>query len=201
MAHSDNSFNSLLQKFDYTLQKCNPVNYTRLQPPLPEEEIDKYLNNFGLTNDENLKSLFSWKNGFDFSDGEDSSFQIFYFGAMMSLEHISLYLKNETEPEFNVRKEIVFVPLTTNGSGDSMLYNIMNEDYGKIHLYSVPLFFIDNPISYYDSLFAMIETTIKAYEEGIFKYNKADEWLNIDIDQYYILSRKMNKNSEYWKIN
>ena len=48
LLRSMNNFKTLLEQFDAALRKYNPVNYTKLQPPLPKKEINRYLTNFEL---------------------------------------------------------------------------------------------------------------------------------------------------------
>lgn len=40
------------------------------------------------------------------------------------------------------------------------------------------------PASYYDSLSAMLETDISAYENGVFNYDPQDGWLEVNVKRY-----------------
>jgi hypothetical protein len=190
-----NAFKILLEKFDAILREYNPVNYEKLQEPLSRAEIERYLN-CAKIEDEDFRLLLTWKNGFDFSHATCLDSRIFKSGALLSLEDITGMTK--------ASKEIwasSFIPLITDGSGDFILFN-NNKDagYGKLHLYSVGLLFIEDPISCYDSIYSMVETTIAAYEQGIILYNEADDWLETDIGAYWDMAKKYNKSSEYWKL-
>ena len=59
----------------------------KLQTPLKEREIEQLLTSLNI-NDKNFQSLFMWKNGFDFSHGEDGKMQNFDYGALLSIEYI-----------------------------------------------------------------------------------------------------------------
>lgn len=187
-----NSFKSLLAKFDSTLQKYNPVNYKKLQDPLTEKEIDQYLKRLGV-DDQNFKLLYSWKNGVDNEDGVQEEDQIFNFGSLVSLQYL---FKN---PELN-QWEKKFISIVSDGSGQAILFNNeKGQDYGKLYMYSVPLLFIRKPISFYDSIESMIETTIQAYEQKVFVYDKQEDFLDINFEKFFEIATEMNPNSEYWK--
>ena len=191
-----NSFKLLLEKFDVTLRKYNLDNYKKLQPPLPENEIDNYLNELGVKN-ENFKLLFRWTNGFDCSQGEKTRSKIFDRGALLSLE----YITELTNDDIDIWKK-TFVPLVSTGDGDYLLFNNKKgKDYGKLHLYSVAALFIDNPVSFYDSIYAMIETTIKAYEKKILVYDANENWLDENFEEFHKLGKKYNKLSDFWKLD
>lgn len=191
-----NSFKVLLKKFDSVVKKHNPVNYEKLQKPLYENTISDYLKGLDI-NDETFRLLFKWKNGFDFTHGDDPRNQIFDFGALLSLERI---LKLE-KLGLDIWKK-TFVPIISSGDGDYILFNNKRgENYGKLHLYSAALLFIENPISYYDSIYTMIETTIEAYEKKILVYDPKNNWLNDNVKDFHTLAKRINKRSDYWKLD
>ena len=70
------TFKTLLKELDATLRKYNIHEYEKLQPSLSDIEIDEYLEEIGIA-DENIKSLFQWKNG----EREDSYCQMMEYGA------------------------------------------------------------------------------------------------------------------------
>ncbi len=185
--------NTLIKDFDDTLRKYNRQNYLKLQPSLPNDKIELYLKEIKVVN-EDFRALVRWKNGFDFSDGEDLTYQLFDCGALLSMEHMykltmgdsNLWAKN-------------FIPLITDGSGDFLLFNNSKKHgYGKLHLYSVSRLFIDSPISYYDSIATMLKTTIEAYQTKALKYDSGDAWLNQEFQLYRTIAIKHNPKSQYW---
>ncbi len=191
------SFQSLLQVFDVTLQKYNPINYAALKPPLPKKEVEVYMESWGVK-DKNLKDLLCWKNGFDFRGRIQNC--IFEWGALLSVEKMNHYIKDyDTEPEVTVDGKRIFICITENGSGDALLYSLQKEKYGKIHLFSVALLYIQEPISYYDSLSSMIATEIEAYEKGAYKWNSENGWLDIDTTKFFSIAKALNPQSDYWK--
>jgi len=184
---------TLLNKYDDTLRNYNPSNYEKLQAPLSVEKIEEHLHNFGV-DDENLKALFHWKNGFE---GENSGDRIFKKGGLLSMEYI-LKLSSLSLSE-DLWKD-TFIPLVSEGGGDYLLFNKeKGPDYGKLHLYCVSLLYIDEPISYYDSIYSMIKTTIDAYEEKVLIFDELNgSRLKYDIDAFNSIAKKNNKHSDFW---
>ena len=91
--------------------------------------------------------------------------------------------------------------MISSGDGDFILYNNKKDDanYKKLHLFSAALLYIDNPITYYDSIKSMIDTTTEAYEKQILKYDPAINWLDINGNDFRKIGLKYNKSSEFWK--
>ena len=102
---------------------------------------------------------------------------------------------NEEDP----RWEGPYLPLLRDDTGQFLIFNNgPGKDHGKIHLYSSSLGFIDDPISYYDSVPAMIETTLLSYEQEAFVYDDAKDWLKIDRNKYAKIAKAINQRSKYW---
>lgn len=184
------SFKELINKFDFTLRKYNPVNYKKLQVSLTNREIDLYLNKLQIENGY-FKNLFEWKNGFDLKKSLHSPLEIFDFGALLPLETI---LNFEVNNSWNLK----LVPLISSGDGDYILYNKEN---GQLHLFSAALLLIDEPISYYDSIYTMIKSTIKAYEIKVFNFNKKNNWLDVNFGEFHKIASELNPKSQYWKLD
>jgi hypothetical protein len=186
---------TLLEEFDAVLRKYNLPNYSKLYPPLPEDEIIDCLNQLKLK-DNDFRSLYRWKNGFDPDGKVIGACQIFIYHAPLSLD--SIIRKVNSAKKTSIWKD-AFIPLIADTTGDYLLFNNQEgNDYGKIHLYSVSLFFIDEPISYYDSLGAMIETTIQSYINSAFKYNAAKQRLEVDAHKHHEIAKEINVNSKIW---
>jgi hypothetical protein len=191
------TFENLLQKWDKTLRKYNPRCYEMLYSPLSPDQIGLKLIDNGCT-DENMKAWFGWKNGIDPDKDPDIDCMIFYFGVMpMSLDALTdtsrAYLDDQIW-------DASFIPLATDRTGLYLLFNNKpGEDYGKIYLYSVSLLFTE-PVSYYDSLSAMLETAILDYEQQALVYDPKKNWLNEDHKKHREIAKRVNIHSDYWKL-
>ncbi|MDE3145179.1 MAG: hypothetical protein KGL19_13560 [Bacteroidota bacterium] len=185
-----NSFKLLLQELDTTLRTYNIVEYHKLQPPLPDKEIEKKLNDLGII-DENVKALFQWKNG----EKEDSYCQIMECGGLLSLQEI----KEDKKSYLSDCYAPTFIPIVSEGEQKILFNNKQGSHYGKLYFYSVPCLYINHPISYYDSLESMLRTTIEAYKNKAYKYDVKNNWLDIDRDLFDLIAKKINIKSAYWK--
>jgi hypothetical protein len=186
-------FKKILEKFDKTLQKYNPQNYAKLQPPLPTQEIDIFLDKLNLTHPD-FRMLYEWKNGVDLSGGLAAKDDIFGFGVLFPLASVLDFV--EKYPHKNPH----MISMIGDINGNGLLFNNDRQsvDYGKIFVFSVSLLSIDDPYSYYDSLSAMLETLTKAYQTGIYKYDDFDDSLEIDGHRFWDMAKKLNPGSTYW---
>jgi hypothetical protein len=189
----------LIIQFDSTLKKYNFINYKKLYDPLSSELLSIELNKLNI-DDLNFKIMYQWKNGYDPDSNFGESCDIFDFGTLLSLEAINSCTANNNS--ITRLWDNYFIPLITDTTGQYILFNNrkQNRDYGKLFLYSVSILGI-NPISYFDSIFTMINTTIKAYEANILSYDPDENWLNMNVDDFKIIAKKHNPRSDYWKLN
>jgi hypothetical protein len=188
-------FKLLLAQFDNTLKQFNLSNYEKLYSPLSNKEVVYQLQQLGVNN-ENLTSLFNWKNGYDPAKDAENLCQIFDIGTLLSIEFIIEIQKMWA----GIYWTNYFIPLITDSTGQYILYNNKRGlNYGKLYLYSTSMFG-DELVGYYDSIYAMINTTVEAYEQNIFTYDPVRDWLDIDYNKYHSVAKKINNNSKFWKL-
>jgi hypothetical protein len=191
------SFELLLNEFDLALRKYNPVNYARLYPPLAELELEASLKNLKINN-EDFGTLYKWKNGFDFNLNIFISCQIFDRGTLLSMSLVRQeVLLNQEEDTWKK----TFIPFIANATGEYLLFNNeMGKDYEKIFFYSPSISSAAlKPVSCYDSLALLIETTINAYKNNIFEYEEKRDRLKRDVYKYFELAKAKNSKSDFWK--
>jgi hypothetical protein len=191
-----NPLNVLLERFDATLIFFNPVNYNRLYDPLPSDRIKFLLNQFNCEN-EDIRTLFSWSGGFDPELNPNTRCMIFDFRSFLCSLDSMVYLleDNKTDP----RWEGPYLPLLRDDTGQFLIFNNgSGKNHGKIHLYSSSLGFIDDPISYFDSIPAMIETTLLSYEQEAFVCGDTEDQLKIHRHKYAKIAKAINRKSAYW---
>ncbi len=187
----------MLQKLDNVLVKYNLPNYKKLYDPLATSEIDVYMQELGIIN-EDLRKLFTWKNGYDPNQNVNILCQIFEIGTLLTLGFIQKKI-NINQTSIHLWNN-AFVPIITDSTGQFILFNNQKgEDYGKLFLYSASLLFV-KPVSCYDSILAMIKTTIEAYEQGALFYDVKEDWVNSDMRKYYQIASKNNRGSKLWDL-
>lgn len=165
------NFETLLAEFDKTLKQFSPNMYSRLQPPLPNSDIQRLLKSVGIE-DEDVYSLYQWKNGVS---NESERSMIFDFECtMLNLEKVE-QLKKNYKLDSNEMEGLVIL---FDNEEDCLLFNTnRGEDYGKLHLYSVPLLSIESPLPYFDSLSSMLKTTTEQYKQGGLVYDEGSNFL------------------------
>ena len=189
------NFKSLLAEFEGVLKKYNPENFSRLEGPLPEPEINGYLKTIGI-NDDDFNTLYQWTNGFDIRSGDFC--EVTCWGTFLSLEYI-VFSVTELGPLHRQGWPPHFIPFMADYDEQFLLFN--NEsgpDYGKIHLFSVSEFSIQDPFSIFDSLLTMVQSDIEAYKRGIYTYLPGDDMMECDYKKYREMARPLNKGSIYW---
>lgn len=188
------NFESLLIKFEETLKRYNPRNYEKLQPPLPEQQLNYHLDKLHLNYPE-MKLLFGWRNGVNLSKGVYKSDKIFKMGTLLSLE--DMVLSSEEFPHENPH----LIPLVRDIAGEGLLINNeAGKDYGRIYLDSVSLLSLDDPYSCYDSIYSLLKTTIEAYETQALKYDYEEDYLDSDTSKFWEIAKELNPQSSYWKL-
>lgn len=184
------SLNKKLEELDSVIQSYNSLQYQKLQDPLNENDIEQYLNEVNIS-DKNVKALYQWKNGAKVN----SQCEIIKYGVFCSLELLVEGYKNNLDNTYD-RSFITIV----DDSDVRLLFNNKqgSSHYGKIYLYSIPSLYIDYPISYFDSVESMIETSVQAYKEGVCFYDQKKNTLRFDESIFFILAKSINKGSAYW---
>lgn len=189
------TFLELIEELDKILKISNAFNYQKLYPGVAVVEIDYYFHKLGIE-DEYLRSLYSWKGGYNPDKVPGDLCQIMEFDVFLSMEAITGHIEaNKTHESW----EDKFIPLVTDTTGQFILFNTEeSDDYGKLYLYSTSLL-IQKPISYYDSIYKMIETVIEEYKQGALVYDRQQDWLNCDIKKIRNIAGKINIKSDYWR--
>lgn len=182
--------NELINRLDALLKQHNPVNYNRLQPPLPDEEIKSYLEKIGI-DDDNVFALYKWKNGVD-------GRRAMLFDSKVALLSLGDVLKYQEMFADDLDENLI--TLFCSPFDTRLLFNRKaGKNYGKLYIYSVPLLSIDDPYSYFDSIEKMIETNIKSYEAGGFEYNSKDDILISNLKIHHPIIKSLNVNSNFWQ--
>lgn len=180
-----------LLKFDQELRFNNNIEYQKLQPPLSKIEIKGYLQRVALDNTD-LFDIYLWKNGAKIQD----DCRIMKHGAFVPIESLVTNELHKDNPYYD--QDLITI---IDDAEEKLLFNSKSNSlqFGKIYLFSVPLLYIDFPISIYDSLYAMMETNTLAYEKGIYKYDSEKKYLHCDYKQYAKIAKQINNGSMYWK--
>jgi hypothetical protein len=183
---------NLLAGLEHILYYKNPKALEALEASLPKNKIDSLFDELGFF-DEDLYNLYSWKNGCAFGNLANPVF--IFSTTILKLEEVVKYKKRFPDDELNFEDLLLIFANEEEG----LLFNCCKgNDYGKIHLYSVPLLSIDNPVPYYDSLQSMLQTTITMYKENVLEPDVKTPFLNVDIEKSIEIYDRYNPNSRYY---
>ncbi|HOZ68422.1 MAG TPA: hypothetical protein PLB49_02365 [Chitinophagaceae bacterium] len=185
---------NLLTGLGHILYYKNPKALEALEAPLPKDKINSLFSELGFF-DEDLYALYSWKNGCAFGKLVNPVF--IFSTTILKLEEVVKYKKRYPDDELNFEDLLLIFANEEEG----LLFNSSKgNDYGKIHLYSVPLLSIDKPVPYYDSLQSMLQTTITMYKENALELDVKTSFLDVDIEKSIEIYDRYNPKCRYYSI-
>ncbi len=118
--------------------------------------------------------------------------------TMLSLENVLKFTKNNNLEIDNPEGLVMLF----DNEEDCLLFNTnAGKDYGKLHLYSVPLLSIENPLPYFDSLSTMFETTILQYKKKALVYDIEEKFLHSNNDIGIEIYQSLNPLSDFYNNN
>jgi cell wall assembly regulator SMI1 len=169
---------------------------------LTAEAVDRLTKNVNLNLPQDLKTIYEWKNGVDLDKLDDRNFDTSLFplatfvGLEDALEAYQFYTNEKYWPTN-------MFPVFQSNGGDFFLSDInpQSKNYSRIYFFSPSDPYFSDLISYADSVEKLLESVINCYSLGIFRYDQTDEYLDFDFDKQVVLFRKINPESEYWKIS
>lgn len=186
-----------LKEFESVLMEYTPLLYSKLLPPLENTEMERLFHHVSI-DDMVLSTMYKWKNGIPYDTSLPTNvFDFCSMGVMLPLEFIS---KLYGEGDYRGDWEGHYFPLIGNYAGDYLLYNSdkNSDSYGMLYLYSPSLLFIDEKISYHDSIESMIQSIIECFRRGAYNYDEKRGGLDADIDLQYEIYARLNPKSSYW---
>jgi hypothetical protein len=166
-----------------------------LEAPLPKSTRDSLFTELGFY-DQDLYDLYSWKNGCDFGNLTNTIFT--FSTTLLKLETVVEYKNRFPGNYLNFETlSVIFA-----NEEDGFLFNSEEgEDYGKIHLYSVPMLSIDEPSPYFDSLESMLQTTIVMYKEKALYYDSKSIFLEENVKLEIEIYKRYNPKCRYYDAN
>jgi hypothetical protein len=163
-----------------TLKQNNLFLYDLLAKGLSREEIIGKLQKIGLSPNESLIKLFSWKNGIEHAEEYTiGELQLFTLGIFESLElAIEKYEYMALEHDYWQRG---LFPVFNSCGGDYYLINLCNKEFKEdaIYMYSPSLLFLEPEYTFRD-LDSVLKLVVDCYNDGTYKF---DGELLVDIDK------------------
>jgi len=186
-----------LELFDRLLkQYFNPL-YQHLKPPLREEMIDYYLQDFDIE-EPGVKEIFMWRNGIA-NGGEFStlSYRFCQWGVIPPLEYIKEIRDYYMEEEL---MSGTLIPIVVDFGGNFLLLDVDKDSpTNNMLLLRCPTFgYVENTPPYFDSIFSMLKTFNACISAGGYRYNEEGMEIDIDFDIVNEISMNLNPKSSYW---
>lgn len=165
-----------------------------LRPGLNRNSIGKYFDAFHICPTNDLIDLYHWHDGVDFYDMPTGRISFTNWGVFYPLKDSITVYKRYENSEF-ISRSLFPIFLDDNVWID---LNDQSTTFGQLYFFS-PSLLILTPVSCYDSLKDLIKTSLFCFENGLYAFDE-DGFLMIEDDSVKDISKKMNPNSEYWKI-
>ena len=182
----------LLNEIEKCLQQLDHSCLDYLNPGISSQQIQELFKEIPLQPTQDLRTLYTWRNGSKDSEGITLGELAFFPGFyLMSLEEsIQTYLELKETDDW----EKSWFPIFASGGGDFYAMNLDPESQGQIHGVYV---YEEEPQVEYLSLKSMLATLKTCYEQGIIFRNEQG-YLNMDYRKHAEIAHKINPDVKIW---
>lgn len=181
-----------LEKLEQILIKAG-VDVTLLfNPGIERATIVELVNEIGLHPNEELIQLFQWHNGVNFHDKPTGRISFTNWGVFLPLS----YCIDAYKAQIALYNDYFFLFPFFFDDTVMIDLDITSNTYGQLY-FLCPSLQIIEPITAYDSLLSMVQTTLNCFEKGLMYYD-SEGFLEIDTSAVSTLSKELNPKSEYW---
>jgi len=190
----------VLQELEIFLRESNSPILAHFQEGISASEISDSFSTMKFPVRDDIMKMYEWKNGVnDLFKKKTGEIELFTSGIMMPLElAVSIYAL-EARVQKSFKKD--FFPLFTSGGGDYILMHLdeKKKTYGQLFLYSPSILLSSKPVSIYDSLNTLFQTTLEVYKKRGYYFNEVDKTLEVVYEIEKEVAIEMNPKSEFWR--
>ena len=182
----------LLDEIEKCLQQLHHSCLDHLNPGLSFQKIQELFEEIPLQPTQDLRALYTWRNGSEDSEGITLGELAFFPGFyLMSLEEsIQTYLELRETDAWGKS----WFPIFASGGGDFYAMNLAPEAQGQIHGVYV---YEEEPQVEYRSLKSMLTTFKVCYEQGVIFRNEQG-YLEMDYRKHAEIAHEMNPDVKMW---
>ena len=186
------NISQLLNEIEKCLQQLDHSCLDHLNPGISSQQIQELFEKIPLQPTQELRALYTWRNGSEDSEGITLGELAFFPGFyLMSLEEsIQTYL--ELRERYGWDKS--WFPIFASGGGDFYAMNLASEAQGQILGFYV---FEEEPQVEYRSLKSMLTTFKVCYEQGIIFRNEQG-YLDMDYRKHAEVAHEINPDLKMW---
>ena len=182
----------LLNEIEKCLQKLHHSCVDHLNPGISSQQIQELFEKIPLQPTQDLRALYTWRNGSEDSEGITLGELAFFPGFyLMSLEEsIQTYLELRARDAWDKS----WFPIFASGGGDFYAMNLAPEAQGQILGFYV--FEEEGQVEYW-SLKSMLATLKACYEQGIIFRNEQG-YLDMDYRKHAEIAHDINPEVKIW---
>ena len=182
----------LLNEIEKCLQKLHHSCVDHLNPGISSQQIQELFEKIPLQPTQDLRALYTWRNGSEDSEGITLGELAFFPGFyLMSLEEsIQTYLELRARDAWDKS----WFPIFASGGGDFYAMNFAPEAQGQILGFYV--FEEEGQVEYW-SLKSMLATLKACYEQGIIFRNEQG-YLDMDYKKHAEIAHEINPDVKIW---
>ena len=182
----------LLNEIEKCLQKLHHSCVDHLNPGISSQQIQELFEKIPLQPTQDLRALYTWRNGSEDSEGITLGELAFFPGFyLMSLEEsIQTYLELRARDAWDKS----WFPIFASGGGDFYAMNLAPEAQGQILGFYV--FEEEGQVEYW-SLKSMLATLKACYEQGIIFRNEQG-YLDMDYRKHAEVAHEINPDVKIW---
>ena len=182
----------LLNEIEKCLQKLHHSCVDHLNPGISSQQIQELFEKIPLQPTQDLRALYTWRNGSEDSEGITLGELAFFPGFyLMSLEEsIQTYLELRARDAWDKS----WFPIFASGGGDFYAMNLAPEAQGQILGFYV--FEEEGQVEYW-SLKSMLATLKACYEQGIIFRNEQG-YLDMDYRKHAEIAHDINPDLKIW---
>ncbi len=182
----------LLNEIEKCLQQLDHSCVDHLNPGISSQQIQEFFEKIPLQPNQDLRALYTWRNGSKDSEGITLGELAFFPGFyLMSLEEsIQTYLELRERNGWDKS----WFPIFASGGGDFYAMNLAPEAQGQILGFYV---FEEEAQVEYRSLESMLATLKACYEQGIIFRNEQG-YLDMDYRKHAEIAHDINPDLKIW---
>ena len=182
----------LLNEIEKCLQQLDHSCLDHLNPGLSSQQIQELFEEIPLQPTQDLRALYTWRNGSEDSEGITLGELAFFPGFyLMSLEEsIQTYLELRARDGWDK----FWFPIFASGGGDFYAMNLAPEAQGQILGFYV---YEEEPQVEYQSLESMLQTFKECYKQGIIVQNEQG-YLDMDYRKHSEIAHDINPDLKIW---
>ena len=182
----------LLNEIEKCLQQLDHSCLDHLNPGISSQQIQELFEEIPLQPTQDLRALYTWRNGSEDSEGITLGELAFFPGFyLMSLEEsIQTYLELRARDVWDK----FWFPIFASGGGDFYAMNLAPEAQGQILGFYV---YEEEPQVEYQSLESMLQTFKECYKQGIIVQNEQG-YLDMDYRKHSEIAHDINPDLKIW---